>query len=68
LGAGTVQEAFVDRLFSAGEKMEDDPFCSGWKTFIEEDYHNYEGSNGILLILDLLVEVMSSLLRLRRTM
>jgi len=37
--AGSEMEVFVDPLFSTGEKIEDDHFCSGSETFgnIEED-------------------------------
>ena len=42
------KEAFINPFFSAGEKIEDGPFCSGGNTFVEEDYLNYEGSDDIL--------------------
>jgi len=54
LDAGKGNEAFVDPLFFSwekmedGGKMEDGSFRSGGKTFVDEDYLNYEGSDDIL--------------------
>ena len=67
LDARKGKEAFVDPLFSAKEKMEDDHFCSGGETLVEEDYLNYKGSNDILYDFGL-AEVMFNLKRLRRRM